>query len=250
MGFKDAEWAYALKLPTTQKVVLAAVAFRTDDKTHQTFVGQETVARMLGMNRATVNRALGVLETSSIITRAKRHGTYGQRKTDTITCNVSYVTPANVGESNVGEAQVGLDVRPSDSHAEPVSRSSTAEEVTQEDHSVGHPVSPAVRTASFADFWLVWPRSEDKKRSEIAWDKAIKRADPDLIVARATEYSNHPHRPARQYVKYAASWLNGDCWNDPMPAAPEIDNRNAKPTPTDRALAVLALGSDHKEISA
>lgn len=240
MGFKDAGWAYNLNLPTTQKVVLAAVAFRTDDRTHQTIAGQQTVATMLGMNRATVNRSLGLLESAGIITRTKRSDAYGHRKTDTITCNTN-VTLTNVGPANVGETNVSDSASQRDSHDEPMSPSSTAVDVIQKDHPVGHPVLPR---ASFADFWIVWPRSEDKKRAETAWARAIKRADPDRIVAIATAYANHPHRPPKQFVKHAATWLNGDCWNDPMPSAPEIDNR--RQTTGDRNLTYLANLADRQ----
>jgi len=78
-----------------------------------------------------------------------------------------------------------------------------------------------IEPVSFEEFYEVWPRKVKKPDAKRAWDKAIRRADPALILARATEYANHPYRTAKQFVPYPASWLNGDCWDDPMPEPPE-----------------------------
>lgn len=74
-------------------------------------------------------------------------------------------------------------------------------------------------------------------------------ADSDTIYEAARQYSLHPHRVAKQFVPYAATWLNGERWNDPLPETREADR--GKPTPTDRARAILALVPDmpQKEIS-
>lgn len=108
MGFKDANWAYKLKLPMSQKVVLVAIAHADDDRTHQTYVSQKTLAGMVGMSVATVNSAVRVLDEAGIVTRRRRSGSGGYRTTDLITVNVTYVTETNLGETNVGETHVGL----------------------------------------------------------------------------------------------------------------------------------------------
>ena len=108
---------------------------------------------------------------------------------------------------------------------------------------------------SFDDFWNVWPRKDKRKDAETAWASAIKRVAPQTIVDVATEYSAHPHRVARQFVPYGATWLRGDCWNDPMPLPPEAE-RSVKETPTDKTMAILDMGrrlqaeADMRELSA
>ena len=77
-----------------------------------------------------------------------------------------------------------------------------------------------IEAVSFEDFWVVWPRKDAKKSASAAWARAIKRADPSRILDAAREYACHPARPEKQFVPYAATWLNGDRWDDPLPEAP------------------------------
>jgi hypothetical protein len=103
----------------------------------------------------------------------------------------------------------------------------------------------------FDDFWRVWPRKEKRKDAETAWASAIKRVSPQTIVDVAAEYSAHPHRVARQFVPYGATWLRGDCWNDPMPLAPERDKTTAQQTTkADQNAAEFQriYGGDHERI--
>ena len=107
MGFKDADWAYELDLPTMQKAVLVAICHRTDDDTHVTLVSHATIAKMIGVNRSTVTTAVGVLERLGIIVRERRMaGSY--RTSDRTVVKTTYVAESNVGESNVAETNVGL----------------------------------------------------------------------------------------------------------------------------------------------
>jgi hypothetical protein len=70
----------------------------------------------------------------------------------------------------------------------------------------------------FEDFWAVYPRRRDRRKAEKAFTNALKRADPDTIIAGADRYARDPNRP-EQFTKYAEGWLNGDGWLDePLPA--------------------------------
>jgi len=69
----------------------------------------------------------------------------------------------------------------------------------------------------FAEFWDAYPRRRDRRKAEKAFTTALKRADPDTIIAGANRYAADPNR-LEQYTKYAEGWLNGDGWLDePLP---------------------------------
>jgi hypothetical protein len=70
----------------------------------------------------------------------------------------------------------------------------------------------------FDEFWAVYPIHRDRKAAEIAWAKAVTRAEPDAIIEAAARYRDDPNRdPAK--TKYAQGWLNGDRWqDDPLPS--------------------------------
>lgn len=247
MGHKDIEWAYTLDLPSAQKAVVLALAHCRNAKTGKCFPSQKELCNMTGLSEATVRRSLGALETTGAIGREKKFKS-GYRTNDNYFLNTDYRSERPPVTVTTGQPD-----HRSERPRPPVTVTTTT----------GHPdgaveptgIQPEVNTEliptprfGFADFWIVWPRKDSKKSAQTAWAKAIKIADSDTIYEAARQYSLHPHRPAKQYVPYAATWLNGERWTDPLPDAPEADR--SKQTPTDRARAILALVPEPlKEIS-
>lgn len=72
-------------------------------------------------------------------------------------------------------------------------------------------------TEAFERFWKVYPKSADKRTAFNAWKRAVKRADPEAILAGAERYRDDPNREAA-FTKNGSTWLNADAWlNDPLP---------------------------------
>jgi len=70
----------------------------------------------------------------------------------------------------------------------------------------------------FDEFWAAYPKKADKRLARRTFEKALKRATAEVIIAGAIQYRDDPHRqPA--FTKNASTWLNADAWeNDPIPA--------------------------------
>jgi hypothetical protein len=67
-------------------------------------------------------------------------------------------------------------------------------------------------------FWNVYPRHVGKREARKAWERAIRRARPEVIIRGAQRYRDDPHRLA-PYTAHPATWLNRDGWDDdPEPA--------------------------------
>ena len=244
MGFKDAEWAYGLDLPMREKVVLAAYAIRTDDGSHETFVGQSTVAEMIGCKSDYVLRALRVLEGLGIIERVRRSGKGGYRTSDLVRLNRSYPAHSQQGSQPTRPAAymaVSGDL-PSP-QLPPTQPTAGAKEIIQIDHPDDHPVPPispvVVVVDLFDDFYAAWPRKVAKPAARKAWDKAIQRAHPTVIVAAAIAYRDNPNIREKQFIPYPASWLNADGWNDELDG-PRNERRAGQLTPTARAMNTFA----------
>jgi hypothetical protein len=73
-------------------------------------------------------------------------------------------------------------------------------------------------TASWEAFWAVYPRRVAKAAAQKAWMRAIRRADPAVVVAAAAAYRDQPGRDPH-YTAHPATWLNGDRWLDERPRA-------------------------------
>ena len=77
----------------------------------------------------------------------------------------------------------------------------------------------AISSPLFDEFWQLWPRREGKVNAVKAWQKATKKISESDLVEKARAYVTSPTLPAKQFVPHAATWLNGERYNDePEPA--------------------------------
>lgn len=67
---------------------------------------------------------------------------------------------------------------------------------------------------AFEEFWQAYPKKADKRAALRAWERALKRADREQILAGAVRYAADPNRED-EFTKNAATWLNADAWLNP-----------------------------------
>jgi DNA-binding transcriptional ArsR family regulator len=76
--------------------------------------------------------------------------------------------------------------------------------------------------SGFDEFWTAYPKKVDKGHGRKAYTAAIKRgitAATLLAAARAHAEHHHTLRTPRQYIPNPATWLNGERYDDELPAA-------------------------------
>ena len=67
----------------------------------------------------------------------------------------------------------------------------------------------------FAEFWAAYPRRQDKRAGEKAWNAAIKRGvDPDHVIAAAARFASEQVGRERRFIKLPASWLNAGAYDN------------------------------------
>jgi hypothetical protein len=82
----------------------------------------------------------------------------------------------------------------------------------------------AIASPLFDTFWQLWPRREGKANAVKAWQKATKKISEAELLDKARAYVTSPTVPQTQFVPHAATWLNGERWNDePEAAKPDPD---------------------------
>ena len=83
------------------------------------------------------------------------------------------------------------------------------------------------RTLSeFERFWEIYPKKTDKGAARRAFTTASKKTDPEVIIQRAKDYAEDPNLPEKQFIKYPASWLNAEAWNNgPLPTRKKTDSK-------------------------
>jgi hypothetical protein len=67
--------------------------------------------------------------------------------------------------------------------------------------------------SEFDRFWSAYPRKVGKKAALKAWEKAIRDADPETIIAAAQRYAANPNLEPK-YTAHPTTWLNQGRWDD------------------------------------
>lgn len=69
----------------------------------------------------------------------------------------------------------------------------------------------------FGEFWDTVPRKVGKGAARKAWAKAVKKADPQVIIDGMRRYRDDPNR-ADEFTAHPSTWLNAERWDDdPLP---------------------------------
>ena len=88
-------------------------------------------------------------------------------------------------------------------------------------------------TEAFDRFWSVYPRKAGKQDAQRSFERALKVATLDEILAGAQKYADDPNRVA-QFTAHPSTWLNQGRWSDePLPRRTAEDaRRGGISTPT------------------
>lgn len=73
-------------------------------------------------------------------------------------------------------------------------------------------------TPTFELFWSIYPKKRDKGHARLAFRKHSKTTDPAIIIAGAHKYAAFVQDTGVefQFIPYAATWLNGERWDDDL----------------------------------
>lgn len=80
----------------------------------------------------------------------------------------------------------------------------------------------------FDEFWEAYAHKVDRAKAMPAWNRAIKRADPDRIIVGALAYAAARVSQHKRYWKHPTSWLNADAWDNDLSrfTAPALDTKS------------------------
>jgi biotin operon repressor len=80
--------------------------------------------------------------------------------------------------------------------------------------------------SEFDSFWSYYPKKVDKGAALRAFNRAVKKQDPDSVIAGAKAYAEDPNLPEKQFIKNPATWLNAEAWNNgPLPKRKMTDSK-------------------------
>lgn len=217
--------------------------------------GQAEAAALLGVNAASVRRVVAtVLEPAGVVSR--------------VDAGVVLHLPGEGPEPRQAARSSAPSGAPSAPSGAPEARQAARRPYTDADTDnsqtppnppgqlslVGDTSPPADRERltliGFDAFWRAYPRREGKGAARKAWDRAIRRARAEDIIAGAQRYGADPNR-VDQFTAHASTWLNAERWTDePLPARTAGPGRRSSTAGTmDAARALLASGA-HRQATA
>lgn len=246
-------WAWRQEIPRRPltKLVLVALAgetTRVKDGPFEADPGVDRLVRLTSMNEATIRRHLRWLVEQHVISKSSAVDANGHRQRDRYTLPIVVVTSvAHRAQSQPAESPLGREptgtrarsVRPDSSNQTGTDVLQCAEspvggepgQVLKDEELKTKPKnkrSPSTAT-DFETFWSVYPRRVGKRGAESEFERAVKRASVEAVLAGAERYRDDPHRQD-QYTKHPSTWLHQDCWeDDPLPAARTRGPRDVSP---------------------
>ena len=189
-------------LPTTEKMVLLVIADHANDEGTQSYPSQATIAEKASISIRTVQRAVNTLVDEGYIRMFKHSGGSANCRED----RRPHLYQINIAKLR-GDTVTG---RQDDGNG------ATLTTVTgRQSRPKNHPLEPSKEPSAFLRFWELYPRKTAKAKAVEAWDKAMRYAKPEEVLAGAERYANDPNR-VDSFTAYPATWLNQHRWNDPL----------------------------------
>lgn len=199
------------KLSTADKMVLLVIADHASDDGTNAWPSQATIAEKASMSVRSVQRSINSLVAAGYLTVHKHAGgtasTREDRRPHLYTIRLERLRGDSVStrgrRGDTGDANGATTTTITGRQMRPMK----------------HPLEPSLETP-FDAFWNAYPRKVAKRAAEAAWQKAIREASADEIVAGARRFANDPNRHP-SFTPHPATWLNHGRWaDDPLPARP------------------------------
>lgn len=196
-------WAFNQAVSGNDKLVLLALADNADAD-GSCFPSHAVLAKKASVSERTVQTVLGRLQEAGLIHWERRNSqATGYRSTNRYYLHIDGLTAESA-------------VWPNGKSEEPNGKSD-APNGNLLQFEGNHQKEPSVKNhaqMSFDEFWNLYPRKVDKIGARRAWNKAIKTASVEVIMAGLRRYLASVAGKELTFVAHPSTWLNRERWND------------------------------------
>lgn len=77
---------------------------------------------------------------------------------------------------------------------------------------------------NFDDIWGIYPKKQGKGAAKKAYEKAMKKIDPNILLDRIKAYVEAIQNKDLQYIPMLSTWLNQERWGDDLPQSYDVDH--------------------------
>ncbi|MBD1553606.1 helix-turn-helix domain-containing protein [Pseudomonas typographi] len=193
-----------------RKLVLVKLADNASDQ-GECWPSYQHIADQCEIDRSTVRRHIKQLESQGLLRIENRDGPKGN------STNLYYLTLGGVGRDSppVGTESTGVGPQPTGGVGPESTRTSHSFEPVNEPT----PLCKPDPMEGFDQFWKLYPKKRSLKDAKKAWAKLKPDADlrQTMIAALGKQRLQHDWtKDDGRYVPLAATWLNGEKWNDEL----------------------------------
>lgn len=203
--------------PATKRLVLLALADSANDE-GSCFLLISTLARKANAGESSVQRVLAELEKDGLVRKE-----YRQNRSTIFHLDLTGIQGSRIETGSQIETPALSDRDPQGSQIETHNRPLEPKEEPK-DTAAGAASKPVAYSEAFEAAWKAYGRKGAKRAAWLEWQRAIKRAPVDTIMAAIAPYLTS--KPDPQYRKDFERWLKYDAWEgaDAQPAgAPAPD---------------------------
>lgn len=202
-------WEHSPYKATKKLIHLAIADVSNEENGNKLWMSQQGLAEKAGCSRKAVNEALAEMVKDGYLKLLQDNSKQNHPNVYRFLCPVE-VSPI---------------VTPTDDEVSPL----VTPGVTFEDARCNESLLVTKRTqeelkehtAAFEKFWAAYPRKVSKPAARNAYGRAAKRTDVALIADGLELWIGVWKRDGTedQFIPHASTWLNGERWNDQVPAA-------------------------------
>ena len=196
-------------LPTTEKMVLLAIADHASDDGTNAYPSQATIASKASISIRTVQRCVNNLVKAKYLTMHKHAGGSANcredRRPHLYTIHLDRLRGDNVTTRRRGDT-------------EDTNGATSTTDTGRQSRPKNRTNKPSLETSEQFDlFWKIYPLKVAKKTAIVAFEKALQSAPLEEILSGAKRYAGDPNRHP-SYTAHPTTWLNQERWgDDPLP---------------------------------
>lgn len=184
-------------LKSTTKIVLYWIADHHNGETGRCFPSLNRLADCAEMDKSTVVRHIDILVDFGLVERKKTYRDDGGFTSTSYILNLQQPLSQNT-------------TSPSCNSAPPL--------VAKCDTNLGSnnqgSINLNILIERFDEFYAAYPIKKGKGAAKKAWEKAVKKADPDHIISNAALYASSVQNKDPKFIAHPATWLNAERWDD------------------------------------
>ena len=184
-------------LKPATKIVLYWLADHHNETTKECFPRISRLAELCDMSRRSVEGHLTILEEFGLIKRINRFRDQGGKTSN------GYIL--YLSESDAQNLRI-----PSEKSAHGDTQNLRMNNLIN-NNLVNE---PNILIERFDEFYAAYPIKKGKGAAKKAWEKAIKKADPDHIISNAALYASSVQNKDPKFIAHPATWLNAERWDD------------------------------------